>query len=109
MWLALFHFASARVDRHQIGNQSRLPCTPLTSRPESSLGSEPCSRARPSIPLFGKKSVKDNLVSFSHPVQIGSGNEILYGMNVADFAGAQDELLGLFAIAFAQSVLACKE
>src|SRR5258708_8295249 len=30
MWLALFHFASARVDRHQIGNQSR-PCRRLAA------------------------------------------------------------------------------
>jgi hypothetical protein len=44
--------------------------------------------------------------SLFHPVQFGTRDEILQGMNVAHFAGAQDELLRLLAIAFAQRVLA---
>jgi hypothetical protein len=59
--------------------------------------------------LIGFVALTLAFISFFHSVQIGSGNEILQGVNVADLAGALDELPGLFNIAFGESVLACKE
>src|SRR5713101_83548 len=52
MWLALFHFASARVDRHQIGNQSR-PCRRLAAAangPITKLTSDSAHRIENGVP-----------------------------------------------------------
>src|SRR5712664_2686492 len=52
MWLALFHFASARVDRHQIGNQSR-PCRRLAAAaigPMTKLTSDSAQRIENGVP-----------------------------------------------------------
>src|SRR5437763_1829004 len=52
MWLALFHFASARVDRHQIGNQSR-PCRRLAAAakgPMTKLTSDSAHRIENGVP-----------------------------------------------------------
>src|SRR6266404_3845268 len=52
MWLALFHFASARVDRHQIGNQSR-PCRRLEAAangPITKLTSDSAHRIENGVP-----------------------------------------------------------
>src|SRR5258708_11790075 len=52
MWLALFHFASARVDRHQIVNQSR-PCRRLAAAangPITKLISDSAHRIENGVP-----------------------------------------------------------